>query len=178
MPSQPCDKYDPEVLRFLVGPAWRWKLALLLRTNAESADSLTDPLVGRAVQFLYEKCRHSQQPGCCITTDGSDIAAALGIERDDWEKSRGLQLMVLADIDVTEIGSLVGVPPDIVELWEKLFFDVRGLRTDSTWIDQFLIAPEMRYGDFEFVDKIKLALSLGPDWIRLVFDGHQATRLE
>lgn len=65
---------------------------------------------------------------------------------------------ILADVDVREIGEYVGVEPDVIALYEKLFFNIRDMRTNRGYIQNLINLPAhgkwMDSRDYDFMYKV------------------------
>ena len=90
-----------------------------------------------------------------------NIAAAEAINADE-AKTRLLKIAVLGEIDVPEIAQQLSLDAAVVETWEKLFFNVRGLRSAFGWIDPHVIRPELAAGRADLAARLRMVCAVGP----------------
>jgi hypothetical protein len=69
-----------------------------------------------------------------------------------------------------EVQQRLGVEIAVVEAWEQIFFDVRDLRSATSWFAAHVIEPERAAGNLELVSELKLALGGGPVAARAILD--------
>ena len=153
--------------RGLQGPGWRSKTAQeMTNVNSLSVAQLGDPLTIAAVKYFALRADD---------VDGRERAAAAypKIEaaialHDDNDKTDVVKLMILADFPVAAIGTRVGVEPEVIQVWEELFFDVRGMRSATNWLSMQVVNHEHKAGNTELAARMKVAIVAGIDGVNAV----------
>lgn len=66
----------------------------------------------------------------------------------------------------------------VVRIWEQMFFDVRGQRVAASWLEIMVIDKEVRDGEVELAQRMKLAIAVGPVGVRLMLDSEESPPLD
>jgi hypothetical protein len=153
--------------RSVRGPAWRSMVAKELMTpHDRSTVSIWDPLTIDIASFY---ALNAQGPTGIIQTEEQypQIAAAFMLGGDSG-KIDVMKLMILADTPADAIAKKVGIDAAIVDVWEKLYFDTRGLREATSWLSSFVIEAERKAGNSALAARMKLALTAGVDGVNAI----------
>ena len=81
-----------------------------------------------------------------------------------------LKIAALGGLDGREISQRLRLEEQIVEAWEKIYFDVRGMREAVDWIHLQVIKPEQTAGHDDLAARLKFAVAVGPLGARAVLD--------
>ena len=98
----------------------------------------------------------------------STIASAE--ELNESERLELLKIAVLGGLDGREISQRLGLEQEVIEAWEKIYFDVRGMREAVGWIHLQVIQPERNVGREDLAARLKLVAAVGPLGARAVLD--------
>lgn len=166
------EEAGPKAHRGLLGPAWRMQLAQgFLGSQAPRHPG------GNADRWLVDLCGYLG-----MARDGdaglrrarsryTTIFEACELQEQPEIVSQ-LRVMVMGDMTLAEIQKRLGVAIAVVEAWEQIFFDVRDLRSATTWLVTHVIEPERAAGNLELVSELKLALGGGLVAARAILDGN------
>ncbi len=172
------EQAGPKAHRGLLGPAWRMKLAQSIfrrppqRQPGGHADRWFDDLCGYLAlasdgdagllrarakyPTIFQACELQEQPASVSP----------------------LKIMVVSDMALGEVQQRLGVEIAVVEAWEQIFYDVRDLRSASSWFAAHVIEPERAAGNLELVSELKLALGGGPVAARAILDCNETLPLD
>jgi hypothetical protein len=155
-------------LRFLGGPDWRWRLAEQLE-NVHPACP-----VDQFDQYVLDAscyralCRHGPAGVERARALYPTLAAAEALNSAPAMVA-ALKIAVLGDLPREEIAHLHGLDEAVIEIWELVFFDVRGSREAKSWVHSHVIRPELAAGDPELGARLKMAFAGGPGAVRAIF---------
>ena len=115
------------------GPTWRWDLA-----GAEAhrrPDRFLRLLGQQFLDVLHYRtlCAHIPVGLRQAQAVYPNVAAAEKLNDDLW-KTGHLKVAVLGGLDLMEISQRFGIDQPVLDTWEKTFYDVRGLREATGWI--------------------------------------------
>lgn len=164
--AQPQGKpINQRLMRNLFGPGWRCSLARQYARNEHFAS--VDDTVKRLVKF------HRQEEDEDRPAEGQGdfvLHVAFNLWRDD-ETRRKLILLVLGNVPQEKIARRFDTPPEVIEIIEKAFLDVRGSEAAS-WIHTRVIDPESH--DASWSLRLKAAYWGGPAVAEAVVDSPEA----
>lgn len=153
--------------RSIRGPEWRSKAAQeLSNPHDRGTVRMWDPLTIELAKF-YALGADGANGIAQAEEKFPNIAAALMLD-GDGEKTNVMKLMVLAELPREDIAKKVGVDPAVVEVWEQLYFDARGMRVATSWLSEQVIESERRAGNSELAARMKLALTAGVDGVNAI----------
>lgn len=92
--------------------------------------------------------------------------------------TKRLKLMVLAEMTHEEMRLRTDTDLQVVRIWEQMFFDVRGQRVAASWLEIMVIDKEVRDGEVELAQRMKLAIAVGPVGVRLMLDSEESPPLD
>ena len=81
-----------------------------------------------------------------------------------------LKIAVLGGLDGPEIASRFSLESQLLDTWEKLFFDARGRRQHVGWVQAHIVIPAQRADGLELAARLKLVAAAGPVAARAVLD--------
>lgn len=153
----------------LYGPACRWRLAFEL-----------PPVIPRRFAKHYDQfvldahdyiglCRKADKGRQQAVTKYPLIAKAEELQRNDALTAQ-LQISVLGELDFREIALRCAIEEPVLEMWERLYFAVRGQRTHTGWVQAEIICPAQREGKVELAARLKLVAAAGPVAARAILD--------
>jgi len=146
------------------GPKWRSEVAQeMTNLSDRSAARTWDPLT-----IDTAKCyalRADGGGGIVRAAEKYPFIAAAILLHDDVAKTDVMKLMTLVDSPTNAIAKRVEVEPAVVQVWERLFFDVRDMRGAVSWLSGQVIEPERKAGNTALAARMKLALVAGPDGV-------------
>ena len=142
--------------RGIQGPAWRWTDALGLSSSRSLRDDHHfDELVLRAARFL--QLLASEHAGRSRPADEFPVVATAKAFWDKPENRQQFIILALGDCPREQAAKRFNMDADVVEMVEKLFFDVRESREASAWINGHVILPESKSGAVELATKYRAA---------------------
>jgi len=163
--------------RAMLGPEWRWKTARALPPRlAHRAVQASEPLVRDARGYLTLVDRGPRGLNRARRLYPA-IAAAVALNADAT-KVPALKIMTLAGCAATEIHARLEIVPDVVETWEKLFFDARDQRGAVNWLSSQVIHAERRNGNNQLAAQLTLALTGGVDAARALLDAESRVPMD
>lgn len=145
-PTLPCRQTND--LRRLLNPAWRHSRATsLIAGDVRHLRRGEDVDVRQLVSFL----RVYRGPGPDAHEDAMDqfpyVFWAFHIYTDDERGPKPfLEAMVLAGADQETIAEYLGLPVEVEALYERLFFDLRGLQHQHEAIRTYVVARTRKRG--------------------------------
>jgi hypothetical protein len=142
------------------GPSWRWNLAgeeihgrpgsCLRRFGQSVLDvhhyrTLSDhsPIGRKQALALYPS-----------------IAAAEDLN-GDVAKTGLIKVGVLGELPLDEISRQLKVDVTVLKMWEMMFYDIRGLRSASAWINTHVILPELEAGRADLAARLRFVSAVG-----------------
>jgi hypothetical protein len=146
--------------RFLHGPDWRCHVAETWLAKPQQSGPPTDLDVQAWCAFLRLH-RGGPQDRARALQEHAHLAAALELTEEIAIANR-LKVLVLADCTPAQICKRLSMDAQVLDAWEKIFFDVRSVRTAMDWIVSKVIKPVEEQGDASLVVKLKLACIGGP----------------
>ena len=153
------------------GPAWRYRTARGFSHSFRPccvADGLTVD-VGRYVRLSQQGGEFPARAELAFP----EIASALGVQHDDRLRD-SLRIMILGQLDNTEILARTGLTEELIGLWQAIFFDVN-VATDSVgWQFNHIVGPELDQGNFLLAGSLHAARRGGPEIARGLLDGPQS----
>jgi hypothetical protein len=96
------------------------------------------------------------------------IARAEALHESD--KVDLLKVAVLGGLEGREIAERLRLDAGVIDVWEKIYFDVREMREAVGWIHVQVIEPERAAGRENLVARLKFATAVGPVGARAVLD--------
>lgn len=155
------------------GPAWRFDLAESLQPQS--------PFSRQARRLLQQYDVHVQHAHAYVNlgrrgADGCQQASEKfpTIAAEKLNQNHALcaqtKLLVLGDCPLPEVAESLQIDEQVVEVWEKLFFDIRESREAIGWIFAHIIRPEQNSGNGSVASRFKLAYLGGPAGARALLD--------
>jgi len=155
--------------RSIRGPKWRSGAAQELANSADQSSARAwDPLTIDTAKY-YAQCADGEDGIIRARKKHPAIAAAILVNDDD-AKTDVMKLMILVDSPTNTIAKRVGVEPAVVEVWERLFFDVREMRSAVSWLSGQVIEAECKAGNTALAARMKLALVAGVDGVNAILE--------
>ncbi len=155
--------------RSIQGPLWRWNDAVELSSSRDFQDEEhVDGLVVQAARYM--QLLGSERDGRSKPADEYPVIATA---KDFWDKPENRQqfiILTLADCPREQIAKRFNMEPDVIEMVEKLFFDIRESRKATSWINGHVILPESRSGAVELATKYRAAFWGGPRVAEAILD--------
>ena len=149
------------------GPAWRWKLA---EENLHDRPGQRLRRFGR--DFLDT---HHYRSLCDYSPVGRKQAfhlypllAAAEELNADMVRIGDCKVAVLGELDPKEVCRQLNVDEAVFRVWEKTFFDIRGCRSATGWIQIHVIRPEIAAGRGEVAARLRMVAALGPLAAKLI----------
>lgn len=153
--------------RSLRGPAWRSMSAQELANQSRRTSArMYDPLTIDMAKF-YALRAEGADGNRRAAQKYPDLAEAISLQADG-AKTDVMKLLILVDARPTAIAKRVGVEPAVVDAWERLFFDVRDLRSAVGWMSGQVIDAECQGGNTALAARMKLALTAGTDGVNAI----------
>lgn len=146
--------------RFLHGPAWRRQLGEVLLANPEQDGAWVDPELKTWCAFIRQQ-RSAPEGRERAAKEFGYLAAAVALDEDSVVANQ-LKVVVLAGCTPEAICARFLIDAKVLAAWEKVFFDVRQVRTALDWIVCKVIAPVEEQGEVSLAAKLKLACAGGP----------------
>jgi hypothetical protein len=138
----------------------------LANLSLRTAARMYDPLTIDTARF-YALCAGGADGNLRATKKYPHLAQAI-LLHEDATKTDVMKLLILVDAPPTTIAQRVGVEPVVVEAWERLFFDVRDLRSAVGWISGQVIEAEYQGGYAALAARMKLALTAGVEGVNAI----------
>jgi hypothetical protein len=149
------------------GPAWRSKAAQeIANVSDRSAARTWDPLTIDTAKF--HALRADGENGIVQAAAKYPIIEAAILLHDDGAKTDVMKLMILVDSPTDAIAKRVVVEPAVVDVWERLFFDVREMRSALSWLSGQVIEAERKAANTALAARMKLALVSGIDGVNAI----------
>jgi len=152
------------------GPAYRWKLAQQRadsqrRSWAQHLDEPTQQAAAylRMVDQVGRERANREYP---------TVAAACTLFQND-QPFQTFQFCLLGNLPRAEIAIRLDVEQEVIEISEDLFFDIRGVRHETSWMSCHVFIPEVKAGDIDLVAKMRLAYHGGPVMARALLDADE-----
>lgn len=153
--------------RSVRGPAWRSKAAQeLSNPHDRGAARMWDPLTIKLAKF-FELNAHGADGIAQAEEKFPEIAAAFMLDGES-DKTDIIKLMILADLTSDEIAKKVGIDAATVDVWEKLYFDARGLRDATSWLSAYVVEAERKAGNSALAARMKLAITAGVNGVNAI----------
>jgi hypothetical protein len=130
-------------------PDWRWERAVQLARRDDRRRHWDDDWVARARRVLaalgrdgdhLADARPVRRRNSGVQGDPS-VLGAHRLRNGDAIRRSGLEARLLANQGAGQIADRVGVAADVVEAYERLFYDVRGRLGCTDWIHAVAIGP-------------------------------------
>jgi hypothetical protein len=128
-----------------------------------------DALTWDAAEFLSLNSSTEGSERAVATKRFQKISQAVALLADDTRAGE-LKVLALGGCTRSEIAARLGVREDIIECFEELFFDVREMKSRTSWVYCFVISPESETGAYDLGAKLRLAFSGGPEFAKRVLD--------
>ena len=162
-------EYD-RVRRSIDGPAWRWQCALeLAELRGSGGDRDVDDVMHHAAGFMR------------IMNSGADSVAEarhkyplIAQAKSLWDKPHSWQqfvIMALGGFTKDAMSAKLNVKAEVVDVAERLFFDIRDSRQACSWINLHVIMPEFKAKHFELAGKYRQAYYGGAKVAEWILDG-------
>ncbi len=154
--------------RYLWGPLWRVRIALELPSGLPGRQRNQDPLILRYHRFrqlLGEEITVDEEERCQYRT----FYAAEQLN-EEVVRTNQIKLALLARLPRDEIAQRVAVHPEVLDLWQSLFFDIEGTHNASDWLYAYVVAPVITAGELELATHMKAAIGGGPIVGRAILD--------
>ena len=146
----------PNMEHRIGGPAYRWKLAQ--RYVASRSKMQLDEITQQTCAYM----RIYRQIGWeRATSEYPAIAAAVELSKNNCA-FQSLKLSVLANLPRAEVAARLGVTQEIIEVAEKLFFEIHDMAEASSWMASHVFVPEAKFGSKELAARMKVAFYGGP----------------
>ena len=154
--------------RALGGPAWRSKLVQQLpRRRSHRLVRASDEPV-RRLHHCRQLCRNGKTGIEQAEALYPDIAAAERLHKSD--RTDSLKIAVLGGLESKEIARRFSLDEAVIEAWEQIYFDVRGMREAVGWIHTHVIQAEQSAGRAELAARLKFVAAVGPVSARVTLD--------
>ncbi len=154
--------------RSSMGPNWRVQLASSRPTRSfRRMNGLRDPTVRALQDYLGLTAKKGW---AAARAEFPLIARAEDLEQDASRRGAA-RLMILAGAASEEMSERLGVSQPAIQIWESLYFDVRGLQHALAWLSTYVIRPEQAAGHAELAARLKVAATAGPEAARALLDG-------
>ena len=154
--------------RSSMGPNWRVQLASSRPTRSfRRMNGLRDPTVRALQDYLGLTAKKGW---AAARAEFPLIARAEDLEQDASRRGTA-RLMILAGATCEEMSERLGVSQPAIQVWESLYFDVRGLQHALAWLSTYVIRPEQEAGHAELAARLKVAATAGPEAARALLDG-------
>ncbi|MBT6156429.1 MAG: hypothetical protein HOK71_12650 [Planctomycetaceae bacterium] len=163
------------------GPAWRFELAESLQPQS--------PFSRQARRLLQQYDVHVQHAhtyfnlgrrgadGCRQAREKFPTIAAAEKLNQDRALCAQTKVLVLGDCPLPEVAERLQIDEQVVEVWEKLFFDIREAREAIGWIFAHIIRAEQNSGNGSLAARFKLAHLGGPAGARALLDAESRVPL-
>ncbi len=133
---------------------WRWERARVLREKNTRAigRGTNDQFVTAAFKFQVElaKCKDDVDRWSLMEEYPDIYAAYLIFKRGDDEDRHPMRFVIeariLAGQQSDEIANLLGIPPATIDLYEKIFFNVKDKLKNSDYIMTCVMGPSVYAG--------------------------------
>lgn len=150
--------------RASLGPRWRNKRARELLDGGRR-EPIDDQLVREAQQFHAR----AQVDAAAAEEAFPTIAQAVRL-LDDEALLAVLKVATIGGLGTDEIAARTGQQAEVVEMWQKLFFDIFDFRNATDWLVLHVVQPEYDAGRTQVGAKLKLAMAGGPIAVRAILD--------
>jgi hypothetical protein len=146
-----------ELQRSTIGPAWRWtKAQEFARVSAtRRRPEHLDQIVHDAADYL-RRCAATAQHGQEASRTYPLVAAAAKLAGDSAVDEK-LKILVMAKCPRSDMAARLGVPEDVILMWEDLFFDVRIALASIGWVVAHVISPARTAGSGALAARFQLA---------------------
>jgi hypothetical protein len=105
---------------------WRWAKVRTLRDRPHLPLNLEEPLLEQASSFAHELEQGAVESHCTEPKERNDLRDAYAIFAGDQPGQRGiLEAWLLTGLSDEDIAAKTGQPASVIQMYEKLFFDVR-----------------------------------------------------
>jgi hypothetical protein len=158
MEARKINPEDSSIRRWRDGPNWRWMQAVEIQNAGTEPSAATDWLVGNVVNYLRKHSGDWHSP--IEQADETAIQEALGIQ-NHWMFSKTLPLLVLGDASPAAMSKVIGVDIHWVWTWRELFFDISTTSTSESWINEYVIKPEVLAARLKYAEALKQAWRIG-----------------
>lgn len=146
-------------------PDWRWRRAQLASPPPLPGVLPRDAVLEQAVDFA-RRCRDQSREQARAQYPAIATAEELNSQPSLRDQ---LKLLVLADCSPAEIAERLKLDEPTIQVWEKLYFDVRELLKATDWIRIHVIDP-VRETDPALAVKLRCAYVGGPSAARTLLD--------
>lgn len=169
-----ADFFTTRPLRLQYGPRWRWRL-----WQSYASRNLQVPGDDHWLCRLSEYLRLLSQDQDLERTGQvtGDIAPAVSLDLNS-AKSAKLKILTLAAVPLEEIKSRLGLELAALQAWEALFFDVRRMLDDASWLAHHVIEPEQVAGNPQLASQMKLAVISKAAAVRVLFQAEDLAPLK
>lgn len=167
--SSPCGADLLDAMR----PDFRWAAGQWLAQSPSAEVGHDDPIVGRIGAFLLASAESKEAAAAA----DPELAAAQTLQTDATH-SATLKTLAIAGTAPAEICELTQVPPALLQLWERVFFDVRSRLGAPGWLAHWVIGPEEDAGKRRLADRLRQAVGGGPEIAKLLIQESLGTTLE
>ena len=157
------------------GPAWRCQFARELAASAARLLHRGDELVHRAAEYLRALQKDDAGQRLCAKFATIDAAFQLQEQEAVVEK---LKILILADCAPSVIAERLRLDGNVIELWEKLFFDVRPCLGALDWISSNVIEAETLRGNRRLAARLKAAIAGGQKFAIAILDADDKIPVE
>jgi hypothetical protein len=138
-------------------PSWRWDFVRALMDENRKPNRTTEPLVARAWRFLRRWIKGSGVTRMQLQADYPDIYAAYALYANPQSERWIVEAGLLSDASFEKVGEFVGKPASVIELYGKLFYDIRDKRAAKGYIANRVLMPAAQRGmdgrDYDFFMK-------------------------
>lgn len=138
------EAYKPWEWDALLRPNWRFLDARRLATGEEPVWSAGDPAIVDCAEYLRATGISEAAPRA--KKCWSAIRAAHALAQEDSPRRWEVEARLLAGQSAAEIRAKCGLPPAVVNWYERLFFNVRPRLGARMWITNIVIGPGIHRG--------------------------------
>lgn len=150
------------------GPAWRVILARDFVASSRPSP-VSDQLVVDVGRYLRLRDRGSDS-AVIAAKAFPQIAQAFRLQQDKL-RIDSLRLMILGELDSTEIVARTGLTTPEIGLWMEIFFDVHMSQDPLGWHVTHVVLPELEAGNLQVASNLHVARCGGPHMARSLLDG-------
>lgn len=125
-------------------PDWRWSRVKSLITDGKAPTAQDDKYVHRGYRFAkaVEDCDGSDTARYSISLEHKDMARAVGLFNNLSNRKYYLEALILCqDVGENEIAEYLGLTPNTVRYYFKLFFDVRNYLSNPGYVCSRILEP-------------------------------------
>lgn len=162
-------EYWRRMRRTELGGGWRWRLATdFVASGKRRMPPEFDETTRGFGKYLLLKAQ--EEGAASRANERYPHFAAAESAWNQPELRAAVQMLVLADVAVDEMGRFLNVAADVLNSIEDVYFDVRMMLSASHWIVEHVIVREADAGRDDLAARMRLAYFLGPDTARALIE--------